>query len=163
MSSFTFPPHSRLAMAQNIYPYLEPDNTETEISDIERSQPYAELSMQYSRPYVGIAVICRCTSGQVFCILQRKGQNSFGSLKWSFPGGRLDRHSDIEENGSVGTKRKLMETCGGGTPHGLPPLIHIIWSQSGKVCSTDFKALSERTIFSDSLMINRDNNDKVFN
>ena len=118
---------------QDYLVYPESDTSETQFSDTERTQPYAELGAHYSRPYVGIAVVCRCTDGQVLCILQRKGQNSFGSLKWSFPGGRLDQINDMEENGSIGTRRKLMETCGGGTPHGLPPLIHIIWSQSGKV------------------------------
>lgn len=121
---------------QDYHVYSESDTPETQTSDTERTQPFAELGAHYSRPYVGIAVVCRCTDGQVLCILQRKGQNSFGSLKWSFPGGRLDQVNDMEENGSIGTRRKLMETCGGGTPHGLPPLIHIIWSQSGKVCYT---------------------------
>ena len=123
-------------MAQNVYypVYTESSSSEGQISDTNRSQPFAEMGAHYSRPYVGIAVVCRCTGGQVLCILQRKGQNSFGSLKWSFPGGRLDQINDLDENGSTGTRRKLLETCGGGTPNGLPPLIHIIWSQSGKVC-----------------------------
>ena len=123
-------------MAQNVYfpVYPESSSSEGQLSDTNRSQPFAEVGAHYSRPYVGIAVVCRCTGGQVLCILQRKGQNSFGSLKWSFPGGRLDQANDLDENGSTGTRRKLLETCGGGTPNGLPPLIHIIWSQSGKVC-----------------------------
>lgn len=85
------------------------------------------------KPYVGIAVVCKCRESSVECILQKKGPSSFGSHKWSFPGGRLDGLNDMEENGATGTKRKLMETCGGGVPLGLPPLIHITWSRSGKV------------------------------
>ena len=54
-------------------------------------------------------------------------------LQWSFPGGRLEQPGDLEDDGAVGTKRELQEECGGGTPPGLPPLIHIECCKSGKV------------------------------
>ncbi len=55
------------------------------------------------------------------------------SSQWSFPGGRLEQPGDLDDEGSVGTKRELEEECGGGVPPGLPPLIHIECCKSGKV------------------------------
>lgn len=54
-------------------------------------------------------------------------------IQWSFPGGRLEQPGDLDDEGSVGTRRELEEECGGGVPPGLPPLIHIECCKSGKV------------------------------
>ena len=67
------------------------------------------------------------------CLLQKRGQHSASPNKWSFPGGRLERPGDLEDDGAVGTRRELNEECGGGSPQGLPPLIHIECCKSGKV------------------------------
>ena len=87
------------------------------------------------KPKVGLAVICRCCSGNSYvqCLLQKRGPMSSSPDKWSFPGGRLEQPGDLEDDGAVGTKRELEEECGGGEPPGLPPLIHIECCKSGKV------------------------------
>lgn len=88
------------------------------------------------KPKVGLAVVCRCAAGNTYvqCLLQRRGMHSSSPNKWSFPGGRLEHPGDLEDDGSVGTRRELNEECGGGTPSGLPPLIHIECCKTGKVC-----------------------------
>lgn len=87
------------------------------------------------KPKVGLAVVCRCMPGNsnVQCLLQKRGQHSASPNKWSFPGGRLEQPGDLEDDGAVGTRRELNEECGGGSPQGLPPLIHIECCKSGKV------------------------------
>ena len=87
------------------------------------------------KPKVGLAVLCRCVAGNsnVQCLLQRRGPHSSSPNKWSFPGGRLEHPGDLEEDGAVGTKRELNDECGGGSPYGLPPLIHIECCKTGKV------------------------------
>jgi len=87
------------------------------------------------KPKVGLAIVCRCATenSNVQCLLQKRGQHSSSPNKWSFPGGRLEQPGDLDENGAVGTKRELNEECGGGSPQGLPPLIHIECNKSGKV------------------------------
>lgn len=67
------------------------------------------------------------------CLLQKRGPASSTPNKWSFPGGRLEQPGDLDEDGAVGTRRELMEECGGGVPPGLPDLIHIECCKSGKV------------------------------
>ncbi len=96
------------------------------------------------KPKVGLAVVCRCVSGNsnVQCLLQRRGQHSSSPNKWSFPGGRLEQPGDLEEDGAVGTKRELNEECGGGSPQGLPPLIHIECCKSGKVVVRNYFSYS---------------------
>ena len=89
------------------------------------------------KPKVGLAVVCRCKcaggNNYVQCLLQRRGIHSSSPNKWSFPGGRLEHPGDLEDDGAVGTRRELFEECGGGAPPGLPPLIHIECSKTGKV------------------------------
>lgn len=84
----------------------------------------------FQQPRVGLAVVCRCLAdGSVECLLQKRGQGSHTPGKWSFPGGRLDQEGDLEpaeDFGAAGTLRELEEECGGGTPPGLPSLIHIM-------------------------------------
>lgn len=87
----------------------------------------------YVKPKVGLGVICRCQPTCVECLLVKRGPNFVSPLKWSFPGGRLDKDKDLEDDGEIGTERELRKECGGGTPHGLPPLIHIECYKSGKV------------------------------
>ena len=96
--------------------------------------PLAQGSHSH-KPKVGLAVICRCCSGNSYvqCLLQKRGPMSSSPDKWSFPGGRLEQPGDLEDDGAVGTKRELEEECGGGEPPGLPPLIHIECCKSGKV------------------------------
>lgn len=93
------------------------------------------MQPQSYKPKVGLAVICRCCSGNSYvqCLLQKRGPQSSSPDKWSFPGGRLEQPGDLEDDGAVGTKRELEEECGGGEPPGLPPLIHIECCKSGKV------------------------------
>lgn len=97
------------------------------------------------KPRVGLAVVCRCTTGNAHVLLQKRGPHSYTPNKWSFPGGRLDYPGDLEEDGAVGTKRELNEECGGGAPTGLPPLIHIESYKTGKVSTQavigDFRSL----------------------
>ena len=98
------------------------------------------------KPKVGLAVICRCCSGNSYvqCLLQRRGPLSSSPDKWSFPGGRLEQPGDLEDDGAVGTKRELEEECGGGDPPGLPPLIHIECCKSGKVSGGEREREGER-------------------
>lgn len=87
------------------------------------------------KPKVGLAVVCRCGSGNSYvqCLIQKRGMNSSSPNKWSFPGGRLEQHGDLDDDGAVGTMRELTDGCGDGVPAGLPPLIHIECCKSGKV------------------------------
>lgn len=96
---------------------------------------YSSSTPMGQKPKVGLAVVCRCATGNAFvqCLLQRRGQYSSSPNKWSFPGGRLEHQGDLEDDGAVGTKRELNEECGGGAPLGLPPLIHIECCKTGKV------------------------------
>ena len=103
-------------------------------------------STAYQKPKVGLGVVCRCPGNSfVQCLLQRRGPNSASPHKWSFPGGRLEQPGDLEDDGDVGTKRELEEECGGGTPPGLPPLIHIECCKSGKV--SQVAVMSDTSIF----------------
>lgn len=97
--------------------------------------PYPSSTHVIQKPKVGLAVVCRCAAGNTYvqCLLQRRGLHSSSPNKWSFPGGRLERPGDLEDDGAVGTKRELNEECGGGAPPGLPPLIHIECCKTGKV------------------------------
>ena len=100
-------------------------------------QPMSPYNTAYQKPKVGLAVVCRCSSsGVVYCLLQKRGSHSSSPNKWSFPGGRLEQPGDLEDDGDVGTKRELGEECGGGSPPGLPPLIHIECCKSGKVSTS---------------------------
>ena len=45
----------------------------------------------------------------------------------------MEHPGDLDDDGDVGTRRELEEECGGGSPHGLPSLIHIECYKSGKV------------------------------
>lgn len=94
-------------------------------------------SMTSSKPRVGLGVICRCLSpnGSVECLLLKRGPKFVSPLKWSFPGGRLDEDNESEDDGERCTIRELEKECGGGTPGGLPPLIHIESYKSGRVSS----------------------------
>ena len=87
------------------------------------------------KPKVGLAVVCRCVGGNNFvqCLLQKRGLHTSSPNKWSFPGGRLEKSGDLEDDGAVGTRRELNAECGGGVPLGLPPLIHIECCKTGKV------------------------------
>ena len=90
-----------------------------------------------SRPRVGLGVICMCIPQRygVQVLLLKRGPKFVSPLKWSFPGGRLDDEGDgSDEDGERGTMRELMKECGGGSPSGLPPLIHIECYKSGRVC-----------------------------
>ena len=103
------------------------------------SSPGGVVNNSYSsasvKPKVGLAVVCRCTAGNSFvqCLLQKRGLHSSSPNKWSFPGGRLEKPGDLDNDGAVGTERELNEECGGGAPPGLPPLIHIECCKTGKV------------------------------
>lgn len=57
----------------------------------------------------------------------------------------MEQPGDLEDDGDVGTKRELEEECGGGTPPGLPPLIHIECCKSGKV--SQVAVMSDTSIF----------------
>lgn len=94
---------------------------------------FAPYSTAYQRARVGLAVLCRCKDSCVQCLLQKRGPSSSTPNKWSFPGGRLEQPGDLDEDGAVGTRRELLEECGGGVPPGLPDLIHIECCKSGKV------------------------------
>ena len=96
---------------------------------------YPSSTPLVQKPKVGLAVLCRCAVGNcnVQCLLQRRGPHSSSPNKWSFPGGRLEHPGDLENDGAVGTERELNDECGGGSPYGLPPLIHIECCKTGKV------------------------------
>lgn len=98
-------------------------------------------SMTSSKPRVGLGVICRCLSpnGSVECLLLKRGPKFVSPLKWSFPGGRLEEDGhESEDDGERSTIRELEKECGGGTPGGLPPLIHIESYKSGRVSTFTF-------------------------
>lgn len=90
-------------------------------------------SQYTNKPRVGLGVICLCQPQKygVECLLLKRGPKFVSPLKWSFPGGRLDEEG--EDDGERGTMRELKKECGGGAPHGLPPLIHIECYKSGRV------------------------------
>ena len=87
------------------------------------------------KPRVGLGVICRCIPQKysVECLLLKRGPKFVSPLKWSFPGGRLDEDGEIDDDGEKCTIKELKKECGGGTPDGLPPLIHIECYKSGRV------------------------------
>ena len=92
------------------------------------------------KPRVGLGVICRCQPQKygVECLLLKRGPKFVSPLKWSFPGGRLDEEGDLEDDGEKSTIRELKKECGGGSPGGLPPLIHIESYKSGRVSGIIF-------------------------
>lgn len=94
-------------------------------------------SVSSSKPRVGLGVICRCIpqTYSVECLLLKRGPKFVSPLKWSFPGGRLDEESDVDDDGERCTMRELKKECGGGNPGGLPPLIHIESYKAGRVSS----------------------------
>ena len=93
------------------------------------------INNQLSKPRVGLGVICRCQPQKygVECLLLKRGPKFVSPFKWSFPGGRLDEDDDLDDDGEKGTMRELGKECGGGSPPGLPPLIHIECYKSGRV------------------------------
>ena len=95
----------------------------------------AASNQSLQKPKVGLAVVCRCCSGNsiVQCLIQKRGVHSSSPNKWSFPGGRLEQPGDLDDDGAVGTMRELTDGCGDGVPSGLPPLIHIECCKSGRV------------------------------
>lgn len=98
--------------------------------------PPPSVPQATTRPRVGLGVICICVPQKygVQVLLLKRGPKFVSPLKWSFPGGRLDDDGgEGDEDGERGTMRELMKECGGGTPNGLPPLIHIECYKSGRV------------------------------